>query len=122
MPKRKGAWASWVYLSEGKQDSNNSISLSYWMNRLQNIESVKPIIVTLNTSRKPNPQLVHDEHVFEHPVFDEAAISAQDKVDSIQGQNNTWYCGAYLKYGFHEDGFSSAVKVAQKLGVNIPWH
>lgn len=122
MPKRKGAWASWVYLSEGKQDSNNSISLSYWMNRLQNIESVKPIIVTLNTSRKPNPQLVHDQHVFEHPVFDEAAISAQDKVDSIQGQNNTWYCGAYLKYGFHEDGFSSAVKVAQKLGVNIPWH
>ncbi len=121
MPKRKGAWASWVYLSDVEKDDRPQVSLSYWMNRLQNITSHKPIIVTLNPSRMPEKSTIFDEHIFEHPVFDEAAISAQERIDSIQGLNNTWYCGAYLKYGFHEDGFASGVKVAEKIGAKIPW-
>ncbi len=121
MPKRKGAWASWVYLSENEKDNRPQVCLSYWMNRLQNIKSKKPIIVTLNPSRQPEKSKIFDEHIFEHPVFDEPAIGAQEKVCKIQGLNNTWYCGAYLKYGFHEDGFASGVKVAEKLGATIPW-
>lgn len=115
MPKNKKAWSSWVYLSEGRKDNKSQVSLSYWMNRLQNINIKTPIIVTLNTSRKPTNIL--DEYVFEHPVFDEPAIKAQTRISEIQGKNNTYFCGAYLKYGFHEDGFSSGVKVAEMLGV-----
>ena len=121
MPKRKGAWASWVYLSDNEKDNRPQVSLSYWMNRLQNIKSEKPIIVTLNPSRMPEKSKIFDEHIFEHPVFDEPAIAAQENIDRIQGANNSWYCGAYLKYGFHEDGFASGVRVAEKLGAKIPW-
>lgn len=122
MPKHKKAWASWVYLSENRQDKSDAISLSYWMNRLQNIHSIKPIIITLNPNRMPKRDLVYDEYQFTHPVFDQAAILAQTKIDALQGKNHTWYCGAYLKYGFHEDGVTSAIRVMQKLGVSIPWH
>jgi predicted NAD/FAD-binding protein len=115
MPKNKNAWSSWVYLSEGKSDKNSQVCLSYWMNRLQNFKTTKPIIITLNTKRKPAN--IIDEYEFEHPVFDEIAIQAQGKIDEIQGRNNTYFCGAYLKYGFHEDGFASGVKVANLIGV-----
>ncbi len=121
MPKRRSAWASWVYLSEEKNDINSEISLSYWMNNLQNINSHVPIIITLNPSKSPNKSKILDENIFEHPVFDEQAIIAQDKISNIQGLNNTWYCGAYLKYGFHEDGLASGIKIAEKLGAKIPW-
>ena len=121
MPKRKGAWASWVYLSDEKEDKNPSVCLSYWMNRLQNLATQTPIIVTLNTSRQPDPALVHDRHRFDHPVFDEAAIRAQAALAEIQGTDRLWFCGAWQRYGFHEDGLQSAVKVAEALGAEIPW-
>ena len=121
MPKNKKCWASWVYISEDKDDKNPRISLSYWMNNLQNIESSKPLIVTLNPHKRPEENKIFDEYKFEHPVFDEAAISAQSKINNIQGENNTWFCGAYQRFGFHEDGFASGVRVAKKLGAEIPW-
>lgn len=121
MPKNKACWASWVYKIDGKEDAAQSISLSYWMNRLQNLRTEKPIIVTLNPTRQPDPATVHDRHVFEHPVFDEGAISSQPRIDEVQGKQNTWFCGAYQRYGFHEDGLSSAVELCRKLGATIPW-
>jgi len=114
MPKQKTAWSSWVYLSESKHDAKPKVCLSYWMNKLQNLKTKTQVIVTLNTERKPKN--IYDEYEFEHPVFDEAAIIAQGKIGNIQGQNNTYYCGAYLKYGFHEDGFASGVRVANLIG------
>lgn len=122
MPKRKGAWASWVYLSEDKTDESSSVCLSYWMNRLQNLPTETPIIVTLNSSREPDAALVHDRHHFEHPVFDEAAIRAQGDLPGIQGKDCLWFCGAWQRFGFHEDGLQSAVKVAEQLGAQIPWN
>ena len=121
MPKRLGAWASWVYLSEEKPDQNPSVCLSYWMNRLQSLPTETPVIVTLNTTRQPDEALVHDRHNFEHPVFDEAAIRAQADLPNIQGKDRLWFCGAWQRYGFHEDGLQSAVKVAEQLEVKIPW-
>jgi predicted NAD/FAD-binding protein len=121
MPKRNGAWASWVYLSESRKDQNPSVSLSYWMNRLQPLNTEQPMIVTLNPARPPEPALVHDAYRFEHPVFDEPAIRTQARLGEIQGVDRLWFCGAWTRYGFHEDGLQSAVQVAKQLGVEIPW-
>lgn len=121
MPKRKKAWASWVYLSENEANKNSDISLSYWMNNLQSLKTHIPIIVTLNPSREPSKELTYDEHWFEHPVFDALAINAQDKIDTIQGADRLWFCGAYQRYGFHEDGLLSAINVAQKMGITPSW-
>lgn len=121
MQRSKNSWSSWVYLSESRKDNSNSVSLSYWMNNLQPLATEKPIIVTLNPGRQPNPDTVYDRYTFHHPVFDEKAVEAQGKLDTIQGADRIWYTGAWQRYGFHEDGLLSAVNVAQKMGVKIPW-
>ncbi len=121
MPNNKKCWASWVYKIDGKTDEAQQISLSYWMNRLQNLKINKPVIVTLNPTRQPDENKVHDRHVFEHPVFDMPAIDSQPILARIQGKQNTWFCGAYQRYGFHEDGLLSAVEVCRKLGAKVPW-
>ncbi len=121
MPKRKGAWASWVYLSDTQDDNNSHISLSYWMNNLQPLKTHTPIIATLNPTRKLLENLIYDEYWFEHPVFDSGAIKAQEKINDIQGKNRFWFCGAYQRYGFHEDGLWSAVNIAEKMGIKPSW-
>lgn len=121
MPKNKSAWASWVYLSETKTDDNPNVSLSYWMNNLQPLATKTPLIVTLNPSREPAKDLVHDEANFEHPIFDEAAIRAQAEIPTIQGRDRLWFCGAYQRYGFHEDGLGSSVAMAKQMGVEPVW-
>lgn len=121
MPKHRKCWSSWVYLSDHQQNDKPVVSLSYWMNNLQTLPQDKPILVTLNPDKSPDPALILDEHTFTHPIFDEKAIDAQDKIASIQGSNGLWFCGAYQRYGFHEDGLLSAVNIAQKMGVMIPW-
>jgi predicted NAD/FAD-binding protein len=121
MPKRKKCWASWIYLSETREDKSQAVSLSYWMNNLQNLDPDLPLFVTLNPGREPDPSLVYNRHVFAHPIFDGPAINAQTKMNTIQGQNNIWFCGAYQRYGFHEDGLLSAVNVAKSMGASVPW-
>lgn len=121
MPKAKAAWASWVYLSDGKRDAKPAISLSYWMNLLQTLPTQTNIIVTLNPSHPPKSELVFNRATLEHPIFDEAAIRAQERIGEIQGRDKLWYCGAYLGHGFHEDGLRSAVNVTSALGTKIPW-
>jgi uncharacterized protein len=120
MPKRKRCWASWVYSSDGEA-AYPKITVSYWMNRLQNIDERYPLFVSLNPKREIPKDLVFDTKEFDHPVFDGAAISAQMQVQALQGTRNTWYCGAHLRHGFHEDGLASAVTVARLLGSAIPW-
>jgi len=115
MPRRKRCWASWVYHSDGGGD-DAAITLTYWMNRLQNIDRNYPLFVTLNPTHEIADEHVFDEHVFTHPVFDQAAVAAQARLEAMQGARNTWYCGAHLGYGFHEDGLVSGLKAAN--GVN----
>jgi predicted NAD/FAD-binding protein len=121
MPKNRGCWASWVYLSEAGADRKRDVSLSYWMNNLQGLPADAPVFVTLNPARQPQESLVHDRHVFKHPVFTKEAIRAQEKIPLIQGQNRTSFCGAWQRYGFHEDGLMSAVAAARLLGCETPW-
>lgn len=121
MPKSRKCWASWVYISEERRDTSPGVSLSYWMNNLQVLDTDTPVIVTLNPGRRPQENLIHDEHCFSHPVFDSKAIAAQGRIDQVQGQDGLWFCGAYQRYGFHEDGLLSAVNLAKSMGVGIPW-
>jgi predicted NAD/FAD-binding protein len=121
MPKRKGAWASWVYLCESAHDAKPCVSLTYWMNRLQPLPTRHPILVTLNPGMEPDRALVHNDHQFTHPVFNEAAIRAQAEMATIQGKDRFWFAGAYQRYGFHEDGLGSAVAVARQMGIEPPW-
>jgi predicted NAD/FAD-binding protein len=121
MPKCHGAWASWVYLSDSSIDEKPVVSLSYWMNNLQNLKTDTPVIVTLNPGREPDKKTILDEHNFTHPVFTNSTYIAQEKIESIQGDNQYWFCGAYQRYGFHEDGLLSAVNMVKKMGVDVSW-
>lgn len=121
MPRRRQAWASWVYRAEALGGQPPILSLSYWMNNLQPLATQEPIFVTLNPGHVPNPGLVDDAYVFEHPIFDTAAIRSQSMMETIQGRNRFWFCGAHLRYGFHEDGLGSAVHVAKHMGIEPPW-
>ena len=120
MPKRRRCWASWVYHSDG-QAMEPAVSLTYWMNRLQGIDAKYPLFVTLNPQRPVDEELIFDEHEFEHPVFTQAAIKAQARLAAMQGYRSSWFCGAYLRNGFHEDGLMSAVEIASRMRVDIPW-
>lgn len=119
MPRRRKAWASWNYVTAGDTPATGRpISLSYWMNRLQPLQTQHPLIVTLNPEIEPDS--VHDEAQFAHPQFDDAAIQAQAQLPDIQGTGGVYYAGAWTRYGFHEDGLLSALRVAQHLGVDWP--
>lgn len=128
MPRRKSAWSSWTYLVDGPggdlaaaTNVTPNVTMSYWMNRLQSLDSRYPLIETLNPVRDPDPALVYDRFEFDHPVFDAAAIAAQARIPDIQGVRNTWYCGAWQRNGFHEDGLWSAVRVAEGLDAAPDW-
>lgn len=122
MPKTKKAWASWVYEKNSpKESQNNEISVTYWMNNLQNISGEFPLFVTLNPASKIAEDKIFGQFEYEHPVFDSLAIEAQEKISALQGQNKIYFCGAYQKYGFHEDGISSALAAINKLNVFAPW-
>lgn len=116
MPKNKKAWSSWNFLQDTKK---NQFSLTYWMNRLQRINKLQNYFVSINPYKKPIN--IIDETFFEHPIFNVKTIVAQKKLGAIQGIKNTFYCGSYCGYGFHEDGMQSAAYIAKKLDVQLPW-
>ena len=111
MPRNKQCWSSWVY----KKTKNNVPILSYWMNSLQEIDEKYPIFVSLNPGDQINDDKVINKHTLEHPIFDMSARESQNKIPLIQGKNNNFFCGAYNKYGFHEDGVVSSIKAVEKL-------
>ncbi|WP_461406689.1 NAD(P)/FAD-dependent oxidoreductase [Falsiruegeria mediterranea] len=118
MPNRRACWSSWVYKADSS-DTHRAIGVTYWMNRLQNIPDSDPLFVSLNPASPVNEALIYDQTVFRHPVFDRAALKAQKRIATMQGQNNTWFTGAWLRNGFHEDGFASAVRVARQLEAEL---
>jgi predicted NAD/FAD-binding protein len=120
MPKRRAAWSSWNYLARTGADFAPPC-VTYWMNRLQSIPGLD-LFVTLNPVRMPEPGLIYAQRQFEHPVFDAASLRAQREIWHLQGARRTWFCGAYLGAGFHEDGVQAGLAVAEMLGgVRRPW-
>jgi uncharacterized protein len=114
MPKRRACWSSWVYKANGSVEAP-SIGVTYWMNRLQNIPEADPLFVSLNPYKPVRDALIYDTKTFRHPVFDGPALKAQQEIKAAQGTRNTWFAGAWLRHGFHEDGFASAVHVAREI-------
>ena len=110
MPKRRDCWSSWSYRAQ-----EGGIGVTYWMNSLQSIPKSDPLFVTLNPSAPIDPARIYDDVTFSHPVFDKAALKAQQDIRGLQGRNNTWFAGAYLRHGFHEDGIASAMRVVRAL-------
>jgi len=134
MPKCRGAWAAWNYVSDrppgqlrganlcGSEPTEaNDLCLTYWMNRLQSIDLAYPLYETLNPINEPDKELIHGEFEYRHPVLNDKAIAAQPRLEEIQGLNGLFFAGAWTGFGFHEDGLKSAIAVAKTLGVDIPW-
>lgn len=117
MPKRRAAWASWNVF---KQDDGR-ICLTYWMNKLQNIKSDAPVLVTLNPATMPREDLTHYETHFDHPLFDGAAEAAVREIKRSNGQDGLWFAGAWMGHGFHEDGLKAGLSPALSLGGSVPW-
>lgn len=127
MPKREIAWSSWNYITRTPASSSDvsSVCLTYSMNILQHIPRSEygDVLVTLNPLWAPEPELTQGVWTYNHPQYNFEAIRCQKMLPLIQNTRGISYCGAWTKYGFHEDGFSSGLKVAMEhLGAKVPFH
>ena len=113
MPESKKAWSSWNYIEDQKNMS--SVNVTYWMNKLQKLNTNLNIFVSLNPSTSPSKEKIFKKIYYHHPLFDFNTFENQKKITKIQGTKNIWFCGAYLGYGFHEDGITSALHVVKRI-------
>ncbi len=112
LPARRRAWAAWNYeRAADTAQEQAAVCLHYWINRLQPLPWQTPVVVSLNPGRAIDPARVLGEYTYSHPVFDLGAVAAQRRLPDIQGRSHLWFCGAWARYGFHEDGLSSALDV-----------
>lgn len=121
MPKTRSVWSSWNYRMEGEK-MDNKVSTIYWMNSLQGVSEKVNYFVSINESGNIDRKKVLWEREYEHPLFDLPAVQAQERLQELNQQgNNTYFCGSYFKYGFHEDAFASAVECAKTVLGKDPW-
>jgi predicted NAD/FAD-binding protein len=129
LPDRPRAWAAWNYMAwhpdappaRNSADANSPVSLSYLINRLQPLPFTTPVIVTMNPLIAPDPAKVIKTIQYDHPVFLADSALAKRALRGIQGLRQTWFAGAWTRYGFHEDGLMSGIAVAKALGAVVPW-
>ena len=110
MPKRKKAWSSWNSISDGKKTC-----ITYWLNKLQNLNTKKNYFLTLNPIHKINDNLIIKKVNFTHPYLNHENTELQKDLNLIQGKKRTWFCGSYFGYGFHEDGLKSAINITKNF-------
>ncbi|WNO08462.1 NAD(P)/FAD-dependent oxidoreductase [Teredinibacter sp. KSP-S5-2] len=113
LPQRKSAWSSWNYWLTVK-DQKQAV-LTYNMNILQQLNSKHTFCVTLNATDEINPDTILGQYNYAHPVFTQESVAAANQWETINGMNNTWFCGAYWGNGFHEDGVVSALRVVNQI-------
>jgi uncharacterized protein len=121
MPRRRAAWSSWNYLQSEHSGDENPLCVTYWMNRLQPLQTDRQLFVTLNPTRNPPTILTQGYYAYEHPIFTSATSYQQEQSIAIQGRQRTWFCGSYFGHGFHEDALQSGLWVADQLGCSRPW-
>jgi uncharacterized protein len=120
MPRRRAVLSSWNYLCERR--TNEHLSITYWMNKLQGLSDSRPVFVSLNPLHEPARSTIITRIQHEHPFFDAAALKNQARLWSLQGCRNTWFSGSYFGSGFHEDALQAGLAVAEALGgVRRPW-
>ena len=115
MPQKRLAWAAWNYQRTADTQENAHVCLHYWLNKLQPLPFTQNVFVSLNPAQQIAAEHVLGEFDYAHPVFDLAAIQAQRRVNSLQGVHHTWFAGAWMGYGFHEDGFKAGRAAAQGI-------
>ena len=115
MPRRRKCWAAWNYV-EGSGGPGPQLGLTYWMNRLQPIPQDDPLFVTLNPAAPIREEAIYDETAYAHPLYDLPMAGAVAALRARNGTRRTWFCGAWMRNGFHEDGYASAVEVARAIG------
>ena len=116
LPQNKVAWAAWNYeRAEQTSRESSQVCLHYLLNMLQPLPFKQSVVVSLNPIKEIARNSIMAEFDYAHPVFDLAAIRAQGEVAGIQGHNNTYFCGAWTGYGFHEDGLKSGLKAASQI-------
>ena len=116
LPQRRLAWAAWNYERAQHPDQEQSaVCLHYLINKLQPLPFENPVVVSLNPVTEPQANTIQGEYDYAHPVFDAAAIAAQQRVPSLQDNGGIWFCGAWTRYGFHEDGLMSGLAVLEGL-------
>lgn len=121
LPTRRAAWAAWNYERAPERSRESArVCLHYLINQLQPVPFAQPVLVSLNPVSEIDPAQVIGRYDYAHPVFDLAAIRAQKGVPQLQGRERTWFCGAWTGYGFHEDGLSSGLAVAEQLQARLP--
>ena len=121
LPRRRRAWASWNFHAPRPELSDEPVSLTYLINRLQPLPFSSPVMVSMNPVDEPREERVLASFDYHHPAFLEGSDEAKRRVAALQGRERTWFCGAWTRYGFHEDGLLSALNVARQMGVPIPW-
>ena len=113
MPRNKSAWSSWNSMLDKYNLNKNCVT--YWLNKLQNLKTSKDFFLTLNPIIEIDNKKIIKKVEFTHPFYDKKTINAQKYLIELQGVNNSWFCGSYFGYGFHEDGLKSAINIANKL-------
>ena len=123
MPRRRKAWASWNDLCAGRlaQAEDQPITLSYWLNNLQNLPTRTQVFLTLNPATPPAEDRTLHRFTFTHPQFGPDSPAAQARLADIQGQQRVWFVGAWAGYGFHEDGRQAGLALVETLGSPAPW-
>lgn len=124
MPRQRKVWSAWNYLGWPHRAGGapgEEIAVTYWMNALQNLDPAHPLFVSLSPPRPPREELTFGTYSYAHPQFDAVAVSAQKRLQALQGRRRTWFCGAWTGYGFHEDGLVSGLAVTEALGGKAPW-
>jgi predicted NAD/FAD-binding protein len=117
MPRRKAAWASWNYMMADA--ARQKASLTYHLNRLQRLDEAEEFFVSLNPETRPAENRVIRRMSYTHPIYTSDSVETQAELPRLNGRCRTHFCGAYFGNGFHEDGFRSAVAVADDLGVSF---
>jgi uncharacterized protein len=113
MPDRKNAWSSWNSILDKKNVNKNCVT--YWLNKLQNLKTENDYFLTLNPIFQINDNKIIKKIDFSHPFYDFKTLNAQKHLKELQGVNNSWFCGSYFGYGFHEDGLKSALNIANEI-------
>ena len=113
MPKRENAWSSWNSILDN--NNLNAVCITYWLNKLQNLKTKDNYFLTLNPISNIDEKKILKKVYFTHPLYDAKTIQSQKNLDELQGENNSWFCGSYFGYGFHEDGLKSALNMVKKL-------
>ena len=118
MPKNRLVWSSWNYYTDSKKQIS---CITYWMNKLQNLNTEKNIFITLNPINIPSENKIIKIFKYEHPIYDQNSLNVQKQIEEYQGKNNIYFAGAWNGYGFHEDGVKSALNIIKKLNIDINW-